>query len=179
MRIRSTIPWLTATLLVIAAAGSWYWYAGRAPDITFSIIDGRRIRLEELRGRPVMIRFWATTCSVCRKELPQLTALYDDLHLQGLALIAVAMPYDPPNRVLETAHRREIPYPVALDVMGKATAAFGDVSLTPTTILVAPDGRIAARYIGAVDFHKLRQQIETMLSQQQQATGNKPLVAGS
>ena len=120
-----------------------------------------------------MIRFWATTCSVCRKELPQLTALYDDLHLQGLALIAVAMPYDPPNRVLETAHREEIPYPVALDVMGRTTAAFGDVSLTPTTFLVAPDGRIAARYIGAVDFRKLRQRIETLLEQQSQKSGYK------
>ena len=57
--------------------------------------------------------------------------------------------------------------------MGRTTAAFGDVSLTPTTFLVAPDGRIAARYIGAVDFRKLRQRIETLLEQQSQKSGYK------
>jgi len=181
MRLRSALPRLlivvtTVTLLVVG-----YLYAGyletRAPDFTFSIIDGRRIRLEDLRGRPVLLQFWATSCPTCRKEMPSLAALYHDFHGKGLELIAVAMPYDPPNRVLEMSREKQFPYPVALDVMGKAMTAFGDISLTPTTLLIAPDGRVVRRQIGEMDFDVLRQQIKEMLTRQQQATDNKKLTA--
>jgi len=141
-----------------------------APEITFSIIDGSKINLGELQGRPVLVQFWATTCRVCRSEIPELSALYDDLQPRGLAMIAVAMPYDPPNRVLEVARATPLPYAVALDIDGAATGAFGDVSLTPTTFLIAPDGHIVLHRTGRLDFGKLRQRIEKMLPGKSQVT---------
>jgi len=172
MRLGHVTAWLLPVILAIVIAAGWYAYAGpgydRAPAVTFSIIDGSRINLDDLRGRPVMVQFWATSCPSCRKEMPQLAALYNDLHGKGLELIAVAMPYDPPNRVLEMTAKKEFPYPVALDFKGEVTAAFGNVNLTPTSFLIGPDGNIVHKQIGEADFTALRQQILNMLSQQQQ-----------
>lgn len=172
MRLHLALPRLLIVVATLTLLVAGYLYADyretRAPDFTFSIIDGRRIRLEDLRGRPVLVQFWATSCPTCRKEMPSLAALYNDLHGKGLELIAVAMPYDPPNRVLEMSREKQFPYPVALDVMGKAMTAFGDISLTPTTLLIGPDGRIIRRQIGEMDFDVLRRQINALLPKQSQ-----------
>jgi len=177
--LKIVLSGLLAVVLAGAAVAGWYVWADhdRAPAVTFSTIDGHRISLADLRGRPVMVQFWADNCPTCRREMPQLAALYKDFHERGLELIAVAMPYDPPNLVLKTARDQDFPYPVALDPMGKVTAAFGHISLTPTSILVAPDGSIAEKHVGAVDFSRWRKQIENMLTTKPQATSNKPLVA--
>lgn len=170
-------------VLTLAGTGIFLWQGDapaapeQAPAIAFPLIDGGRVELGELRGRPVIVHFWATTCRECRREIPDLRALYLDLNPQGLEFIAVAMPYDPPNRVLEVAEQAPLPYPVALDIDGNAVRVFGDVSLTPTTFLISPEGEIVFRKTGPLDFDKLRGDIRKLFTNQQQATGNKPLVA--
>ena len=96
--------------------------------------------------------------------MPHLVELYEEFGNGGFELIAVAMAYDPPNRVLELAVERRLPYPVALDLDGSLAAAFGDVKLTPTSFLVAPDGRIIRHRVGEMDLAGLRRQIEDLLS---------------
>jgi peroxiredoxin len=95
--------------------------------------------------------------------MPQLIELYDELAPQGLEIIAIAMNYDPPNRVLAMSKARNIPYPIALDLHAAAAAAFGKIRLTPTSFLIAPDGRIAYRKTGALDMERLRVDILGML----------------
>ncbi len=121
------------------------------------------MRLEELRGRPVLVTFWATTCTTCVAEIPHLVDLYNTLAPKGFELIAVAMYYDPPNRVMEMAKRRALPYTVALDVDANASRAFGDVKLTPTSFLIAPDGRIVHQKLGEMDMSKVERMIRDML----------------
>lgn len=178
MQNRSIILVLVIGILSALGASAWYGQSGHepqhAPEVTFSIIDGSKIDLGELQGQPVLVQFWATTCRVCRHEIPELIALYRDLHPRGLAMVAVAMPYDPPNRVLDLARKTPLPYPVALDIDGAATGAFGNVRLTPTTFLIAPDGRIVLHSSGRLDFGKFRQRIEKMLAGEPQVTANRP-----
>jgi len=135
-----------------------------APAITLTTLDGRRLSVNELRGKVVLVTFWATTCPPCVKEIPHLVELYQALNRQGLEIIAVAMSYDPPSYVAAMVQRRRIPYPVALDPEGEAARAFGDVRQTPTSILIAPDGRIAAYRIGSLNRERLRAAIEQMLN---------------
>jgi thiol-disulfide isomerase/thioredoxin len=130
-----------------------------APSVRFSVLGTDGLRMEELRGRPVLVNFWATTCPVCRHEMPHLADLYRELHPRGLELIGVAMPYDPPNLVAAYARQASIPYPVALDIDAGVTAAFGGVGVTPTTFLIGPDGGILQRREGRLDFNALRRQI--------------------
>ena len=119
-----------------------------------------------MRGRPVLVNFWATTCPGCVKEIPHLAELYRALAPDGLEIIGVAMAYDPPNLVIELSKARRIPYPIALDIKGEAARAFGDVRVTPSSFLIGPDGRIMHRKIGELDMDKLRSLLEDMLARQ-------------
>jgi thiol-disulfide isomerase/thioredoxin len=155
-----------AAVIVALSAGFGYKLlrqSGEVPAITLKTIDGRQFDLTQLRGRPLLVNFWATTCVICLKEMPELIELYQELHPQGLELIAVAMAYDPPNRVVELAGLKQIPYPIALDLDSTAAEAFGEVQLTPTMFLISPEGYVAQRYIGAVNMSELRERIQQYL----------------
>jgi len=78
-------------------------------------------------------------------------------------LIAVAMPYDPPALVQEFTQRRGVPYPVALDVQGKLTTAFGGVPYVPAAFLIAPNGNIVLNSTGRLDTDKARRIIAKYL----------------
>jgi peroxiredoxin len=153
-------------LAVVTLLGAmWHLKDSRdqAPDVSFQTLDGQSLSLKAMRGQPVLVVFWATTCAVCIEELPALMTLYRELRPRGLQLVAVAMPYDPPNRVVAMAETRQIPYPVALDIRAEITRAFGDIRYTPSAILVGPEGHIEKRVIGRLDTTALRTDIEALL----------------
>lgn len=155
-------------LLLILVVAGWigftrYHQLRIAPSVSFPLIDGRTMTLTELRGRPVLITFWATSCRSCVEKIPALTNLYRSLAPRGLEIIAVAMAYDPPNRVVQLRDRMHIPYPIALDLDGSRARSFDDVSLTPTTVLINPAGRIVFYQVGEFDMAKLRTQLEALL----------------
>ena len=142
--------------IALAVAGLFAWLGWQrfmaprpAPAVSFQAIDGERIELAALRGQVVMVEFWATTCVICMREMPDVAALARELAPRGLATIAVAMPYDRPDHVIAYAKRNRLPFAVALDPMGKALEAFGPIPGTPTRFIVARDGTIAATLVGA------------------------------
>lgn len=165
MKAKDILLGLFALALVGALAYVWLSPEGlkRVPDITLRTIDGNEIDLATLRGKPVLVTFWATSCPGCVKEIPHLIELYQEFEPQGLQLVAVAMSYDPPDHVLTMRDARRIPYPIALDIQGEAARAFGDVRLTPTSFLIAPDGRIVRQKIGEMEMTDVRAQIRAML----------------
>jgi len=170
MKIRDTLIAVFAVLLLGGLGWLWFSPAGleKAPAVSFKIVDGRTLDLQQLRGKPVLVTFWATSCPGCIKEMPHLIELYHDLAPKGFELIGVAMAYDPPNHVMEMRKERNIPYPIALDINSKIAHAFGDVSLTPTHFLIDPQGRIVQHKIGELDMAKVRHRIQAMLNQEQQ-----------
>ncbi len=161
---------LLASVLFLALTGSlgslWLAPAGitQVPDITVTTLQGQEMRLTELRGRPLLVTFWASTCNGCLREMPHLTALYRELAPRGLEVLGIAMSYDPPNRVVEVSKARQIPYPLALDIDNTAATAFGDVSVTPSTFLIAPDGQVVLQQNGALDMGAVRARILDMLA---------------
>lgn len=162
---RALLIFLFSLVLIVAGLSAYQPLQGleKAPAISLQLIDGRKISLQQLQGHPVLITFWATTCVSCRKEMPHLIALYDELAPKGLEIIGVAMSYDPPNQVVALSKRLQIPYPIALDVEGNVALAFGDVDLTPTSFLIGPDGSIVQHSVGIMDMHELRKHIERLL----------------
>ncbi len=149
----------TLVLALLGGLGSlWLAPAGiaQAPDITVTTLQGDKLSLTELRGQPVLVTFWASTCSSCIREMPHLISLYNELAPRGLAVIGIAMAYDPPNRVIELSKAKQIPYPLALDIDSAAARAFGNVSVTPSTFLIAPDGQVVLQESGALDTQKIR-----------------------
>jgi peroxiredoxin len=154
-----------ALLLVGALAYVWLSPQGlkQAPTLSVRTLDGTQIDLATLRGKPVLVTFWATSCPGCVKEIPHLIELHQEFAPQGLQMLAIAMSYDPPNHVVAMRDARKMPYPIVLDIDGGAARAFGDVSLTPTSFLIAPDGRIVRHKVGELDMAEVRAQLHTLL----------------
>lgn len=134
-----------------------------SPDITLVTADGEQLALESLRGKPLLVTFWSTTCPSCIHEMPHLAALHNELAPRGLKIIGIAMYYDPPNQVLAMRKSRNIPYTIALDMRAEAAQAFGDVRVTPSTFLIAPDGRIVYRQAGMLSMERVKKRILTLL----------------
>lgn len=149
-------------LLIIVTLALWVELKNQPqelPDITLTNLQGGEISLAALRHQPVLVSFWATTCASCMKEMPLLAALYRELHPQGLQVIAVAMPYDRPDRVLAMSREQQYPFPVALDPQGLVSRAFGDIQVTPTWFLSGTDGRIVRQHSGPLDIELIKQQV--------------------
>jgi len=148
---------------VLAVAVMWVSRQHSAPAVTFTTLAGKPIALRDLRGKVVLVNFWATTCAVCARELPDIVATYRTYAPRGLEVIAVAMPYDRPDWVVDYVHRRQPPFTVALDYDGTVSRAFGGIDGTPTAFLIDKQGTIVRRTIGAPDFGQLGEDIRREL----------------
>lgn len=156
-----------AAALVLALAGVGYMafgHAEQAPQVTFISIAGDKISTANLRGKVVMVNFWATSCTTCVKEMPAMVDTYNKFKGQGLQFVAVAMQYDPPNYVLNFTETRKLPFTVAIDAGGDLAKSFGDVTLTPTTFVIGKDGTILKRYVGEPDFAEVHALLQKALA---------------
>ena len=151
--------------LAVMAAYSGFFRQHAAPQVVFTSIQGEKLTTADLRGRVVLVNFWATDCAVCVKEMPRLVQTYTTYQGRGLELIAVAMRHDPPNYVLDYSEKNKLPFKVALDPMGELAAAFDDVRLTPTTVVIDKRGNVVERILGEPDFLKLERLIEQKLAE--------------
>lgn len=158
------------SILFLAFIATGFWFSLKhtdrpAPDETFTTITGQNITLTDWLGKPVIITFWATDCPGCIEEIPHLIELYNQFHPQGLEILAITMYYDPPNHVVEMTQAKQLPYFVALDLKAEHAKAFGDVRLTPTSFLLAPDGTIEMHKIGVFDLEDMKNRIENLLKE--------------
>lgn len=136
-----------------------------APASTFVLLDGSQKTTAELRGKVTLVNFWATSCTTCVAEMPELIATYNKYQPRGFETVAVAMRYDPPSYVVNFAQSRQLPFKVAIDNTGMVAKQWGDVQLTPSTFIVNKRGEIVKRYVGAPDFAELHQLIEKLLAE--------------
>ncbi len=163
---RTWIRILAGMVVVAVAVAGYFSFSAReaAPQVTFTNLNGEKITSQSLRGKVVMVNFWATSCVTCIKEMPQMVATYNKYKDQGLEFVAVAMSYDPPNYVLNYVQTRSLPFQVALDTQGELAKSFGDVKLTPTTFVIDKKGNIIKRYVGEPEFPVLHQLLEKELA---------------
>lgn len=135
----------------------------QSPNVTFTTLHGEKIAMESLKGKVVLVNFWATDCPGCIKEMPDLINTYNQYKNKGFEVIAVAMPYDPPAQVLNYTTQKSLPFPVMHDGLSEMVQAFGGVNLTPTTYLYDKQGHRLQRIIGELDFAQLRQILDKEL----------------
>lgn len=136
----------------------------QAPDVTFTTIEGKKISMASLKGKVVLVNFWATDCPGCVKEIPALVDTYNNYQAKGFEVIAVAMPYDPPAQVLNYVKQKALPFPVMHDGLEEITRAFGGVNLTPTTYIFDKQGNRLQRIIGEIDFTNLKALLDKELN---------------
>ena len=135
-----------------------------APSVSFTSLAGEKIAMQDLRGKVVLVNFWATTCAPCAREMPRLSETYRKYRARGLETIAVAMSYDPPMYVERFARHNELPFKVALDGRGEIAKAFEGVDVTPTTYIINKQGKIIRHIAGELDFPTLEALLEKELA---------------
>ena len=136
-----------------------------APQVTFVSLQGEKITTASLRGKVVLVNFWATDCVTCVKEMPEIVSTYNKFRDRGFETIAVAMRHDPPNYVLNYTEKNRLPFKVALDPLGELAKSFGEVKLTPTTFVIDKQGNVVTRILGEPDFAKLHALLEQKLGE--------------
>ena len=143
----------------------WLAPAGQppAPQAVFKDLQDRQFSLEQLRGKPVIINFWATTCPGCVLEIPALVELSKKYAARDLVIIGVAMDYDPESQVREMVRQKKMTYPVVLDSKGELAKAFGQVSLTPTTFFISKEGKIFKHKLGEMSHTELETTIQSLI----------------
>jgi peroxiredoxin len=155
-----------AVLVAFGGLGIWLFASplAQAPEVTFSTLSGKQLKMSELRGKVVLVKFWATSCVTCVAQMPANIENYDKYHAQGFEIVAVAMQYDPANYVINFVETRKLPFTVALDTVGQVARAFGDVKLTPTAFLIDKNGQILKRYLGEYNKAEFRDTLEKALA---------------
>jgi peroxiredoxin len=160
---------LSSSLLATAALGSLLLggCAKReiAPDVAYTLLDGSKSTLKSQRGKVMLVNFWATSCTTCVHEMPQIIATHQKFKGQAFDTLAVAMSYDPPVYVDNFAKSRQLPFGVVIDNTGEIAGRFGDVRLTPTTFLIDKRGGIVKKYVGEPDFAALHQLIGELIAE--------------
>ena len=157
------------SLLAVAVVGliayTTLFDRNAAPQVSYTSLGGQHADTASLKGKVVLVNFWATSCSGCVEEMPEIKKLHQQYGTRGLQIMAVAMSYDPPSYVVNFAQTRKLPFPIAIDNTGAVAQAWGEVQLTPTSYLVNKRGQIVKRYVGEPDFAELHQLIEKLLAE--------------
>ena len=116
-----------------------------APDVQFTKLDGSPFRLNDLRGRVVLLNFWATWCVPCRNEIPSLSAMQKDLDARGLSIIGVS--YDDTADLVQE-FQKDIPQSYQIVLGGREVGSELPASPLPTTYIIDRQGRIRDKMIG-------------------------------
>jgi peroxiredoxin len=118
-----------------------------APDFSLESLDGSSVRLSDLRGKAVLLNFWATYCGPCKIEMPWFVDLQKQYGSQGLQIVGVAMDDASKDDIAKFAKEMGVNYPI---LIGKEAVgeAYGGVNVLPETFLIGRDGKIVDKIIG-------------------------------
>ena len=132
-------------------------------NLNLITVSGEKITSQQLLGKITLINFWATDCPGCINEMPGLIETYNQYKDQGLEVIAVAMYYDPPSRVISFTKNNNLPFPVVLDTKKEIISKFNNVKLTPTSIILDKNGYVINTIIGEIDFNEFNKNLINLL----------------
>ncbi|WP_164521508.1 TlpA disulfide reductase family protein [Iodobacter ciconiae] len=156
------LPRLIAIATVITIAGYLLFQTPnkQAPDIQLTSIQGQNLNPSALKNQIVLVNFWATSCTGCIKEMPELIKLQEKYKNNNYKTIAIAMDYDNPEYIANYVKEKKLPFFTQHDINGKAAKAFGDVALTPSTFLINKDSKIIKKYVGLINIQEIEILIE-------------------
>lgn len=132
-----------------------------APDFSLADLDGNPLRLADLRGRPVILYFWASWCGPCVEEFPLLREASARHEQHGLAVVGIVVD-DRSEAARDFMARNGATWPAAMDPGGRVAAAYGILG-PPQTYFIGADGTIAARHFGQMTADAMDRQLATIL----------------
>jgi cytochrome c biogenesis protein CcmG, thiol:disulfide interchange protein DsbE len=165
-------------LLLLLAYGFWTdprlipspLVGGPAPDFTLTLLDGKEVRLSDLRGRPVVVNFWASWCyPACWNEAPRLEATWKRYKDQGVILIGIIY-QDTEKNAREFIAKHGKTYPNGIDVKSRIAIEYGVFGI-PETFFIDRKGNVAHKHIGEIEMETLTAETEKLVSLPQAQKG--------
>lgn len=142
-----------------------------APEVTLKELDGKDLSLAQLKGKVVLVNFWATWCEPCRFEIPWLIEMQQKYGAKGFTVLGIAMdeegrsvvsPFVEKERFDVNGNKAQMNYPIVLG--NDATAdKFGGLFGYPTSVLVGRDGKVIQRITGLISYEEISKTIESQL----------------
>lgn len=128
----------------------------RAPSFELTTLDGEKISSDDLKGKKVLLNFWATWCPPCKEEMPDMQNLYEEYKDEDVAVVGVNVTSTEKNRedVEKFVKEYQLTFPILMDEIGEVTHQFEILSF-PTTYFIDSDGVIRSKVIGALSKEKM------------------------
>lgn len=156
---RSTVSLLLLLLMVTTApAGD----RRKAPPLTGSTANGTAIDLSSMKGKVVVVNFWATWCGPCRAEIPDFIRLYGDYRSKGLEIVGVSLDDGGWSDVTPYVQRSQITYPIILGDR-RVARVWGGIQAIPTTFIIDKQGNIVDTHVGVMTKAQLLDKIKPLL----------------
>ncbi|MBP6561969.1 MAG: TlpA family protein disulfide reductase [Neisseriaceae bacterium] len=155
--------------IILVAVVALVWFAissnqQQAPAFSLIDVNNRPVTEQQFAGKVTLVNFWATSCVGCVAEMPELIATQKKYGPQGYQTLAVAMSYDPEDHIRTFLSNNDMAeFIVAKDKTGAVAKAYGNVQLTPTSVLVDNSGNIVTTIVGEPNFAELHKLIEGLL----------------
>mgnify|MGYP000078829189 CR=1 FL=1 len=131
-------------------------------EFSFTDIDGQMYNSNDYQGKPLLVIFWATDCPGCVQEMPELIKLYEAYSPQDFSMLGIAMAHDSLDHIKAMRADKSLPYTVTWDHSNELALAFGNVRVTPTHFLIAPNGEIMMRKIGSLNMELIHSKLKKM-----------------
>jgi thiol-disulfide isomerase/thioredoxin len=174
MSLRFIRFWTIGLFLVLMLLGGADWArAGKAPNFSLQDLKGKTLTLADLKGKVVILDFWATWCGPCRREIPDLNAIYKQYKNKGVTVVGIALDDSGKADILKgmKKHKLIISYPVLIGEGGfnnKTFAACAEsagikIEGIPTTFILDKEGKIVSNYVGTQEKRVFTDELDKLL----------------
>ena len=161
--------------LILLGLIVWLWFRPPAdvseenrPASAWAVTlpDGRALSSDSLRGKVVLVNFWATWCPYCRKEKPAIDAFWQDYRDRGFEVISISID-DPAEKIAAWMQDKDYAF-MAAPTNASVTAALGNVASVPTSFIFYTEARIRHKIAGQVHYPRLEKLVAPLLAEAKQ-----------
>lgn len=134
----------------------------QAPPFSLENTEGKTVKLEDLKGKVIVLNFWATWCPPCRAEIPDFIKVYDKYKSKGVEILGVSLDHKGWEVVRPFVKSNKINYPVLLGDQ-RIAQAYGNIRSIPTTFIIDRKGKVVDQHVGAMSEKDLVKLFEKLL----------------